>query len=63
LIDKFGWHNRVDFERVRRAVLEQSGVPIDVTLLEGNDLKDEVLQPQSAPRQALHAPTAAGRTP
>ena len=32
LIDKFGWRARVDADRLRRAVLEQSGVPIDVTL-------------------------------
>lgn len=61
LIDKSGWHNRVDFDRVRRAVVEQSGVPIDVTLLEGDDVKDEVLRPQnqSVPRQAnAQAPLA-----
>jgi L,D-transpeptidase ErfK/SrfK len=64
LIDKFGWGNRVDFERVRRAVLEQSGVPIDVTLLQANDIKDEVLRPRSAPRQAsVQPPTAAVRAP
>ncbi len=44
LIDKFGWRSRVDFDRVRRAVVEQSGVPMDVTLMEGiDDIKDEVL--------------------
>jgi len=32
LIDKFGLRARVDANRVQRAVLEQSGVPIDVTL-------------------------------
>jgi L,D-transpeptidase ErfK/SrfK len=60
LIDKFGWGNRVDLERVRRAVLEQSGVPIDVTQVEGvDDVQDEVLRPQSAPRQAnAHPPVA-----
>jgi len=51
LIDKSGWHNRVDFERVRHAVVERSGVPIDVSLLQGlDDVKDEVLRPPSAPR-------------
>jgi L,D-transpeptidase ErfK/SrfK len=50
LVDRFGWHNRVDFNRVRRAVLEQSGVPIDVTLLQGvDDVKDELVRPPSAP--------------
>lgn len=44
LIDKFGWRPRVDMERVKRAVLEQSGAPMDVTLEEAiNDLTDESL--------------------
>ena len=65
LIDKFGWHNRVDFDRVRRAVVEQSGVPMDVTLLQGLDgVKDEVLPPVSAPRQSTSAQApAAPRRP
>jgi len=47
LIGKYGWSTRVDFDRVQRAVLEQSGVPMDVTLLEGiDDLKDETVGPQ-----------------
>ena len=69
LIDKFGWHNRVDFERVRRAVLEQSGVPVDVTLLEGlDDVKDEVVRPPGAlpgapHRTSVQGPAAPGRAP
>jgi L,D-transpeptidase ErfK/SrfK len=51
LIDKFGWRSRVDLERVQRAVIEQSGVPMDVTL-EGdlNDVKDEDLRPPAEPQ-------------
>ena len=37
LLDKFGWRSRVDAVRLQRAVLEQSGVPIDVTLEEQLD--------------------------
>jgi len=55
LIDKFGWRARVDLNRVRRAVEEQSGVPMDVTLLEGlDDMKDEVLRP-AGPRTGRQA--------
>jgi L,D-transpeptidase ErfK/SrfK len=43
LIDKFGLRSRVDFDRVKRAVLEQSGVPMDVTLEASDNLRDEVL--------------------
>jgi L,D-transpeptidase ErfK/SrfK len=53
LIDKFGLRSRVDFERVKRAVLEQSGVPIDVTLEAGADnLQDEILTAPSQRRPA-----------
>jgi L,D-transpeptidase ErfK/SrfK len=31
LIEQFGWGSRVDLDRVKRAVVEQSGVPMDVT--------------------------------
>ncbi len=52
LIDKLGLRSRVDFDRVKRAVLEQSGVPMDVTQeAGGNELKDEVLD-APRPRQA-----------
>jgi len=54
LIDNLGWRARVDLARVQRAVIEQSGVPMDVTLETDNGgVKDEVLRPRpSAPRQA-----------
>ena len=46
LIDKSGWQSRVDVERVRRAVMEQSGVPMDVTLESALDeVKDENVAP------------------
>lgn len=52
LIDKFGWRPRVDMDRVERAVTEQSGVPMDVTLdAPGlNEVKDEVVD-EAAPKQ------------
>lgn len=54
LIDKFGWRSRVDFERVKRAVVEQSGVPMDVTLEGGPDqLKDETVVERPAPRRQV----------
>jgi len=43
LIDKMGLGGRVDFERVQRAVSEQAGVPMDVTLESGDEIQDEVL--------------------
>jgi L,D-transpeptidase ErfK/SrfK len=49
LIDKFGLRSRVDFDRVKRAVLEQSGVPMDVTLEVSDDLRDEVLAAPAQP--------------
>jgi L,D-transpeptidase ErfK/SrfK len=52
LIDKFGLRSRVDFDRVKRAVLEQSGVPMDVTLEAGGDIRDEVLAAPGRPRPA-----------
>lgn len=52
LIDKFGLRSRADFDRVKRAVLEQSGVPMDVTLEAGDDLKDEVLASPAQPQPA-----------
>lgn len=46
LLDQHGWRSRVDLDRVKRAVVEQSGVPMDVTLENGPDsVKDETLQP------------------
>jgi L,D-transpeptidase ErfK/SrfK len=56
-IDKFGLRSRVDFDRVKRAVLEQSGVPMDVTLEASDDLKDEVLASPKQSRPAGTVPT------
>jgi L,D-transpeptidase ErfK/SrfK len=59
LIHKLGWANRVDLNRVQRAVVERSGVPMDVTRLQGlDDIQDEVVRPPSAPRQANAQPAA-----
>jgi L,D-transpeptidase ErfK/SrfK len=45
LLEKMGWQSRVDMDRLQRAVVEQSGVPMDVSLeADTNDLKDEVLE-------------------
>jgi len=57
LIDRFGWRARVDLARVQRAVTEQSGVAIDVTLQTGvNEVKDETVRPPvPLPRQAPSA--------
>jgi L,D-transpeptidase ErfK/SrfK len=52
LIDKFGLRSLTDFDRVKRAVLEQSGVPMDVTLESGDEVRDEVLAPPTARRPA-----------
>lgn len=51
LLDKYGWRSRVDLDRVQRAVVEESGVPIDVTLdTDLNEVKDETL-PLAPPRR------------
>jgi L,D-transpeptidase ErfK/SrfK len=51
LLDKYGWRSRVDLDRVQRAVVEESGVPIDVTLdTDLNEVKDETL-PLAQPRR------------
>ena len=56
LIDKFGWRNRIDLERVKRAVTEQSGVPMDVTLeADLNDVKDETIPLAHPRRQAAES--------
>jgi L,D-transpeptidase ErfK/SrfK len=60
LIDKFGLRSLTDFDRVKRAVLEQSGVPMDVTLEGGDEIRDEVL---AAPTQRRPAGTVIGVTP
>jgi L,D-transpeptidase ErfK/SrfK len=51
LIDRLGLNSRVDFDRVGRAVSEQSGVPMDVTLEAGDNIQDEVL-PSPSQQQA-----------
>lgn len=53
LIDRLGLRSRVDFDRVKRAVSEQSGVPMDVTLEAGDEIKDEVLPPSTQQQQAV----------
>ena len=35
LLEARGWKSKVDLKRVERAVLEQTGVPLDVTLKSG----------------------------
>ena len=51
LLDKYGWRSHVDLTRVQRAVVEESGVPIDVTLdTDVNEVKDETL-PVARPRR------------
>ena len=58
LIDKFGLRNRVDPERIKRAVLEQSGVPIDIT----NDGDHEEEETFTNKRRENPQPPAAGGT-
>lgn len=53
LIDKFGWRSAVDPARVQRAVMEASGVPIDVTIDNDVDaVKDETLPAARSRREA-----------
>jgi len=77
LIDQHGWRELVDPARVERAVLEQSGVPIDITrAAEVDEVQDETLRSrtQHAPgpshrldaaarRGARHLPIGARRRP
>jgi L,D-transpeptidase ErfK/SrfK len=62
LIDQHGWRELVDPARVERAVLEQSGVPIDITrAAEVDEVQDETLRSRTQ-----HAPgpsTASTRQP
>lgn len=60
LIDKFGLRARVDANRVQRAVLEQSGVPIDVTL---EAQLDEVREETFTRPTANHAREGAEQIP
>jgi len=58
LIDKFGWRAQVDISRVQRAVIEQSGVPMDVTReVDVEQVEDETVHPRSEP--ATHQVRAA----
>jgi L,D-transpeptidase ErfK/SrfK len=58
LIDQYGWRSRVDLGRLQRVVLEQSGVPMDVTLESGlNGVKEETVRPMvDAQRQVSAEP-------
>jgi L,D-transpeptidase ErfK/SrfK len=52
LIDKFGWRSLVDLRRLERAVVEQSGVPMDITRDAGGEkLREETVQRR--PERAL----------
>jgi len=56
LIDKHGWRSRVDMERIERAVLEQSGVPMDISLdTDLNEVKDEDVDSPSPQRHHINA--------
>jgi L,D-transpeptidase ErfK/SrfK len=49
LVRQLGWTDRVDFKRIERAVQEQSGVALDVTLDGGDpDIPEEDLRPSGA---------------
>ncbi len=59
LLDKFGWRLSADLARVQRAVVEETGVPMDVTL-DTTDVKDESV-PVGRPRRQtanVNAPSA-----
>lgn len=61
ILRQLGWLNAVDFERLERAVSEQSGVPLDITWqADGNDLPEEDLRPAGkiAPHQIDSVPWA-----
>ncbi len=60
LLSARGWLERVDMARVERAVVEQSGVPLDVTLGAGDrELPEEDMRLLRAPRP-LNAPRVGG---
>jgi L,D-transpeptidase ErfK/SrfK len=53
LLDKYGWRPYVDLTRVQRAVLEESGVAIDVTLdTNVDEVRDEALPRARQRREA-----------
>jgi L,D-transpeptidase ErfK/SrfK len=45
ILTEFGWVDRVDGKRLQRAVEEQSGVPLDVTLEGDEEMMEEILRP------------------
>jgi L,D-transpeptidase ErfK/SrfK len=59
ILEELGWTDRVDLQRVQRAVEEQSGVPLDVTAgtLAPDQLPEEILRPaMDLPPQAPALP-------
>jgi L,D-transpeptidase ErfK/SrfK len=49
LIDKFGWRSLVDLRRLERAVIEQSGVPMDISgAIGGGGLQEETVRGRPA---------------
>lgn len=61
LVDKNGWRDMVDWSRVERAVLEQSGVPMDVSR-DADQLPEETFK-RRAPGVAGEWSRAHGGTP
>lgn len=48
ILSQLGWTDKIDAERLQRAIVEQSGFPLDITRGSGNrDLREEQLQPAS----------------
>lgn len=54
ILAELGWTELVDTKRLERAVEEQSGVPLDVTLQRDGDIQEEDLRPaRESPRQRI----------
>ena len=56
IVDELGWGSRIDVDRLRRAVEEQSGVPLDITLKSGDSVvpeEDLRVSGETAPRPRL----------
>ena len=56
IVGELGWADKVDFDRLRRAVEEQSGVALDITLQSGDSVvpeEDLRVSGQKAPRPSL----------
>jgi L,D-transpeptidase ErfK/SrfK len=56
IVDELGWGSRIDVDRLRRAVEEQSGVPLDITLKSGDSIvpeEDLRVSGETAPRPRL----------